>query len=82
MMRYQHPLTSGLGLKEVQPVFIFDGSLGLVRKLENRFALGLYWYGQFQRYRYRAYDPLNDADISGTQTLLISNLEARLGIFF
>ncbi|MGZ3770233.1 MAG: hypothetical protein ACXVCR_08780 [Bdellovibrio sp.] len=57
---------------------IFDGSLGVVTDLSNRFDLGLFWYGQYQRYDYVLHDASTGIDAHGKQVLLYSNVDLRL----
>lgn len=60
----------------------FDGSVGALHHFgkEERYMWGVFWYGQYQSYSYKnVVDPPTAKHVRGTQSLLFSNLELRLG---
>lgn len=78
-MHYQHPILSGTNSSDefsVNSVFAFDGSLGVSYKVDEKFRLGLYWYGQYHNYKF---DYAAASSFSGDQTLMYSNAELRAG---
>lgn len=84
-MRYQIPLASG-SLFDIQSKLAFDGSVGLYRRIKNRWKIGAFWYGQWHNYSYThndVYIKNNPGSISnpitGNQELFFSNIEARIG---
>jgi hypothetical protein len=79
-IRYQSLMSakssSGYGFK-MTPNLIFDGSLGVNRHFSSGLKAGLFWYGQFQDYKY---DFTRDGSTSsGSQYFLDSNIEFRIG---
>jgi hypothetical protein len=79
-IRYQTLMSakssSGYAFK-VTPNLIFDGSLGVNRHFSSGLKAGLFWYGQFQDYKY---DFTRDGSTSsGSQHFLNSNIEFRIG---
>lgn len=82
--RYQVPYSTG-SIFDVNSDFAFDGSMGAIYKLSPDLRLGLFWYGQYQKYRFTNFnDPYlaqnsTNGLVSGDQTLLFSNFEARIG---
>ncbi len=81
-LRYQYPLNSG-SLYNLNPELAFDGSVGFVHKLKSNLRIGGFWYGQLHKYNFtEGPDDFTGNAISGSQTLLFSNLELRLGYEF
>lgn len=81
-LRYAHPLSqkesNGDSLL-MNTQFAFDGSIGAKYLYHNNFNIGLFWYGQFQKYRYSMINAINGDPDSGTNSLFFSNLELRMG---
>ncbi|RYZ83391.1 MAG: hypothetical protein EOP04_20050 [Proteobacteria bacterium] len=59
----------------VSPVFAFDGSVGLEKRVFTESWVGLFWYGQFQQIKFDYFDPQVSA--TGAHTVFFSNIEAR-----
>ncbi len=81
-LRYQHPVTSGASSGDsfkLSPQFAFDGSVGVIYQVTDRFRLGMFWYGQYHHYRF---DYSGSSNFSGEQTLFYSNAELRAGFEF
>lgn len=81
LFRYQLPLSSG-SLFSVRPKISFDGSVGAFYRINSEFNLGGFWYGQYHSWSYSHFDRPLGRDVSGTQSLLFSNLELRAGYSF
>lgn len=82
-MRYQYFVNSS-SLYMVHKQTAFDGSIGLSYGFDSKWHCGLFWYGQYQRIVFTdhedvGYKYLNGPKIDGSQRLLFSNLEFRLG---
>jgi hypothetical protein len=87
-LRYQLPFYYG-DLFDMQVDFAIDGSAGLVYKWRPDWRVGLYWYGQWHKYKFSNHrDVFFEAnggggpDIDGKQELFYSNIEARIGWVF
>nr|BFD59697.1 hypothetical protein CKG001_18040 [Bdellovibrio sp. CKG001]BFD63061.1 hypothetical protein BdHM001_17420 [Bdellovibrio sp. HM001] len=79
-LRYQHPLSaqSAQGYDfTTSPKMMFDGSLGVSRKFGEHLRVGAYWFGQYNSYDY-TFDR-DGSPVSGTQSLLNSNIQVRFG---
>lgn len=74
-MRYQHPIYTGT-VFSIKPKFAFDGSMGGYYKYNSNLRLGFFWYGQIQQYDVSG---IAGTSKTGSQTLLFSNVEARIG---
>ncbi|RYZ76110.1 MAG: hypothetical protein EOP05_06010 [Proteobacteria bacterium] len=82
-LRYQQPISSGASDGErfdVKSKAAFDGSLGGIYNLNENTRLGLFWYGQYHQYRFNYGSGMEE--FSGTQKILYSNIEVRLGLEF
>lgn len=78
--RYQTILSSkslnGYDFK-AQSKFLFDGSVGVSRHFDNGFKAGVYWFGQYQDFKYNF---KRDGTLtSGGQTLFNSIIQLRIG---
>ena len=85
-MRYQYPLQSGSRF-DIDPQFAFDGSLGIIHKLQPDWRVGFFWYGQWHKYNFKnAPDKFLESSgggkVSGDQSLFFSDLEFRVGYEF
>ncbi|MEZ4871983.1 MAG: hypothetical protein R2827_07020 [Bdellovibrionales bacterium] len=82
-MRYQHPIVSPTEVT-IAPKFAFDGSIGTYYLYNTNLRFGFFWYGQYQNYDFSDLDEeyIVSRPISGTQTLLFSNIEFRIGYEF
>lgn len=75
-VRYQHPLSIG-DVFEATSSSSMDWSLGFQHNFPNYiWALGIYWYGQFQSYQFLIEE--QHEIVAGEQKLFFSNLEIRL----
>lgn len=85
MLRYQYPFESGStggDRMSIQPQFAFDGSIGQVYQFTDTVYLGLYWYGQWHKYRFDFSSDSPSRSMSGEQELFYSNVDLRLGLEF
>ncbi len=62
---------------QINPKFIFDGSLGVSRYFDSGFYLGLYWSIQSIDFEYELTRLSNTS--KGSQSILDSNIQLRLG---
>lgn len=62
---------------QVNPKFIFDGSLGVSRNFDSGFYLGLYWSIQSLDFEYEITRSSNTS--KGSEKILDSNIQLRLG---
>lgn len=77
-MRYQYPFSTGSKFK-ISPSLAFDGSVGGQYNFHKiNTAVGIFWYGQYHKYRTNEIDALLMAPSQSQQTLLFSNVELRL----
>jgi hypothetical protein len=77
--RLQYPLSSGSvssATLTLKPLLIFDGSVGIEKRLMPSTWLGLHWYGQYQNINFTYRDSLVTAE--GKQSAVFSTLELRL----
>jgi hypothetical protein len=79
-MHYQQHLSASI-LDEsnfsVTTKFAFDGSIGVLRKFNEKHNLGLFWLGQWHRYDFTYRDVVTQLDNQGQQNLFYSNLDLR-----
>lgn len=81
-LRYQYPVIPPPKLK-IKSSFIFDGSIGIHRQFDNnKFTLGVYWYGQSHSYQTSEYDTYSQTQAAGRYDLFFSNFEIRGGYHF
>lgn len=78
-LRYQYPLaaSSSVGAVQYRSQLSFDGSVGIARKLNEHWMMGLYWFGQSQAMTYNYSNGAESA--AGTQNFFNSNIQLRLG---
>jgi hypothetical protein len=84
MLRYQQPISSsaeGGTSFDVKPKLNFDGSFGAAYELKPNMFLGAYWSGQCSNFNFD-YKDTNGTVFSGTQNLLMTNFDIRLGVEF
>jgi opacity protein-like surface antigen len=81
LLRYDHVTSSDSSLK-VEGPFSFDGSIGAYYRFDNRWNLGGFWYGQYHSWKFKHTDLVSNQEISGSQVLIFSNMEIRLGYGF
>jgi hypothetical protein len=78
-MRYQYPLAkaavSAGSVFTARAQLIFDGSVGLEKKIFPMSWLGFHWYGQYQSFNMDYSDSQTTA--SGNYSVLFSNAELR-----
>lgn len=82
-MRYQTLLSSNsLGSADFRatPSLLFDGSLGIAKRLEGGLRWGLYWFGQYQDFKYEL--SRSGTVTNGSQNLFNSNIQLRMGYDF
>lgn len=78
-LRRQLPLSAGSSF-DASPTFTLDGSVGAYYRHKLNWRYGLFWYGQFQQHNYKShFDTIENDNISGTQEILFSNIELRVG---
>jgi hypothetical protein len=58
--------------------FAFDGSLGFSYLMTPSTGFGLYWYGQWQEYRYEMTNEATASTDNGNNKYFFSNMELRL----
>lgn len=81
LMRYQRPIAQSSGdgaALSISPQFAFDGSIGSAYELQENLFLGVYWYGQYQKFDFSYHNDLG-TNFSGNQNLFFSNFDLRLG---
>ena len=80
LVNLQYPISSststGDASFQVTPVILFDGSLGIDKKLSTNYWLGLHWYGQYQNIGVSYSD--NQVSASGAMSVFFSTIELRL----
>ncbi|MFZ4405371.1 MAG: hypothetical protein ACOYOK_14830, partial [Pseudobdellovibrionaceae bacterium] len=69
------PISSGAQFS-LKPLLMFDGFIGVEKKIHNDWAIGTFWYGQYNYIQFSYKD--SSIDTSGSQTALFSSLELRL----
>lgn len=81
MMRYQYPLSTkadGGNQFSINPVFGFDGSVGISYNFTRQLKAGAFWYGQWHQFHFNYADGVNPT-LSGFQTLFYSSFDLRMG---
>lgn len=81
-LRYSYPIAqkeSNGDQLNLTTEFAFDGSIGSKYQLSPNLNMGLFWYGQYQRYKYRMINGINGDPDLGTSQMIFSNLEFRMG---
>jgi hypothetical protein len=77
LMRFHFPMNTNDYFK-VTNQMSFDGSMGaLYRWPEQKWSLGLFWYGQWLKYSFTEYDQFVSREVQGTFNILYSNIEMR-----
>ena len=83
LLRYQMPLSTradGSSAFDVTSSFTFNGSLGTSYNFTDRIKLGAFLYGQYQSFDFTYVSPA--ITNSGTQSLIYTSLDVRLGYEF
>ncbi|HEY1078863.1 MAG TPA: hypothetical protein VGE46_02160 [Bdellovibrio sp.] len=63
----------------MQDSLLFDGSLGArYRTKSSKWSYGVYWYGQWLKYKFKETDKFINGEVSGSSDILNSNIEFRL----
>jgi len=85
-LKYQIPLSSNSlwdgGSFKVNTDFAFDGSIGLAYALSRRSLVGLYWFGQWYKYRFSSVEGAGQTSRQGDQVRFYSNLDVRYVLHF
>jgi hypothetical protein len=81
--RYLYPVRSMAPSSrlEMNSQIALDGSVGAVAPLSERVKIGVYWYGQFQKYKFE-YEDGGQNGFSGTSEFFQSTLDFRIGVEF
>jgi hypothetical protein len=84
-LRYQTPMATG-DVFDIRYKMAFDGSVGLIYKINTDWRAGVFWYGQMHQYAFTNHrDVYFDGNggggpyISGDQKIFFTNIEARIG---
>ena len=82
-MHYQLPFMSSgsTGEFKVTPIFAFDGSIGASYQFRPQWRVGGFWYGQYHQYNFESATAGGGTN-AGSQTLIYSNMDLRLGYEF
>lgn len=80
-MRVQPPILSPID-KDVKMTASVDGSVGISRTLNTAFSVGVFAFGQYQKYDILYQDEFLGGEQSGNAVLLHSNLEVRFNYRF
>jgi hypothetical protein len=83
LFRYQFPVQSDAGGSStfsIDPIFAFDGSIGLAYDITRTIKAGAFWYGQWHQFHFNYSD--GKQDNSGFQSLFYSTFDLRLGFQF
>ena len=80
LVNLQYPIGSSTSMGgasfQATPVILFDGSLGLDKKISGNYWVGLHWYGQYQNLNFSYSD--NQVAASGAMSVFFSAIELRL----
>lgn len=83
-LRAQYPVvaqsTSGASNFSARPKILFDGSVGVEKKVRPGRWVGLHWYGQYQSLDFNYTD--SKVTAAGTHNVFFSNIEARITFEF
>lgn len=85
LARYQYPIGTSASTGNtytVSPKFAVDGSLGQVFRINDRWSIGAYWYGQWHSYSFNYKDNGTGISFDGSETLFFSNIDVRIGFEF
>lgn len=82
LLRYQLPIAQSSNSDQLsfKPKMAFDGSSGLNYKVNDRFKIGAFWYGQWHEYKYSMQNA-GTLD-EGSNKFFFSNVETRLEYSF
>lgn len=77
-MNWKQPLNSEG--QTITPGLHFDGAMGLGRSFGRSFAVGAFWHGHYDKFKYSTQQ--NGFENKGDTTLIFSNLDLKLGWIF